>query len=399
MQNLKALLLVMVLLGPLGIDLYLPTIPAIAQDLGSSVSLIQSTIALFIFVLGVGQLISGPLVDKFGRKPIAIAGILIYIVGSVIATISTDSTLFIISRLLQASAVCCTSVVAFTCVRDCFNGNEAARVFGFLNGTLNIIPALAPLLGGLLAEYWGWRAPFGFLIFYSVFVLILITRFLPETKPENTAQSKQKLGKTYLEILCSKRFLTFALVNAGTMGMALTYVSFAPIVLMKDAKLSALIFSIVFGVNGFWIMFVSFYANRVIHRVGRPICLILGCGLMGLGCVSLLGGLLFIPAEMQNHWLIYMLPVASACAGLAFIMGPATSYALEPYSKTAGIASALVGFIQMAGGAVFGLTALASPVQPKLALAIVMLLGSLLALNAYRVSHKEALMEKQTTQE
>ena len=177
MQNLKALLLVMVLLGPLGIDLYLPTIPTIAQDLGSSVSLIQSTIALFILVLGVGQLISGPLVDKFGRKPIAIAGILIYIVGSVIATISTDSTLFIISRLLQASAVCCTSVVAFTCVRDCFNGNEAARVFGFLNGTLNIIPALAPLLGGLLAEYWGWRAPFGFLIFYSVLVLILITRF------------------------------------------------------------------------------------------------------------------------------------------------------------------------------------------------------------------------------
>lgn len=399
MQNLKALLLVMVLLGPLGIDLYLPTIPAIAQDLESSESLIQSTIALFILVLGIGQLISGPLVDKFGRKPIAIVGIFIYIVGSIIATISTDSTLFIISRLLQASAVCCTSVVAFTCVRDCFNGNDAARVFGFLNGTLNIIPALAPLLGGLLAEYWGWRAPFGFLIFYSVFVLVLITRFLPETKPENTAQSKQKLGKTYLEILCSKRFLTFALVNAGTMGMALTYVSFAPIVLMNDAKLSPLIFSIVFGVNGFWIMFVSFYVNRVIHRVGRPICLILGGGLMGLGCVSLLLSLMFIPAGIQNHWLIYMLPVASACAGLAFIMGPATSYALEPYSQTAGIASALVGFIQMAGGATLGLTALASPVQPKLALAVVMLIGSLLAWNAYRVSHKEALIEKLATQE
>ncbi|WP_193014164.1 MULTISPECIES: multidrug effflux MFS transporter [Gammaproteobacteria] len=397
MQNLKALLLVMVLLGPLGIDLYLPTIPAIAQDLGSSESLIQSTIALFILVLGVGQLISGPLVDKYGRKPIAIVGILIYILGSIIATISTDSTLFIISRLLQASAVCCTSVVAFTCVRDCFNGNDAARVFGFLNGTLNIIPALAPLLGGLLAEYWGWRAPFSFLIFYSILVLILITRFLPETKPESTTQLQQSLGKTYLEILCSKRFLTFALVNAGTMGMALTYVSFSPIVLMNDAGLSPLIFSIVFGVNGFWIMFVSFYANRIIHRVGRPICLILGGGLMGLGCISLLLSLLFIPAETQSHWLIYMLPVASACAGLAFIMGPATSYALEPYSHTAGIASALVGFIQMAGGATLGLTALASPVQPKLALAIVMLIGGLLAWNAYRVSHKEALIEKNIT--
>ncbi|HCH51244.1 MAG TPA: Bcr/CflA family drug resistance efflux transporter [Proteus sp.] len=397
MRNLKALLLVMVLLGPLGIDLYLPTIPAIAQDLGSSESLIQSTIALFILILGVGQLISGPLVDRFGRKPIAIIGIVIYILGSIIATVSTDSTLFIISRLLQASAVCCTSVVAFTCVRDCFNGNDSARVFGFLNGTLNIIPALAPLLGGLLAEYWGWRAPFGFLIFYSVLVLILITLYLPETKPENIAQSQQKLGKTYLEILCSKRFLTFASVNAGTMGMALTYVSFSPIVLMHDAELTPLIFSIVFGVNGFWIMFVSFYANRIIHRVGRPICLILGGGLMGLGGISLLLSLLFVPNEIQNHWLIYMLPVASACAGLAFIMGPATSYALEPYSQNAGIASALVGFIQMAGGAVFGLTALASPVQPKLALAIVMLIGGLLAWNAYRVSHKEALVEKQTS--
>lgn len=397
MRNLKALLLVMVLLGPLGIDLYLPTIPAIAQDLGSSESLIQSTIALFILILGVGQLISGPLVDRFGRKPIAIIGIVIYILGSIIATISTDSTLFIISRLLQASAVCCTSVVAFTCVRDCFNGNDSARVFGFLNGTLNIIPALAPLLGGLLAEYWGWRAPFGFLIFYSVLVLILITLYLPETKPENIAQSQQKLGKTYLEILCSKRFLTFASVNAGTMGMALTYVSFSPIVLMHDAELTPLIFSIVFGVNGFWIMFVSFYANRIIHRVGRPICLILGGGLMGLGGISLLLSLLFVPNEIQNHWLIYMLPVASACAGLAFIMGPATSYALEPYSQNAGIASALVGFIQMAGGAVFGLTALALPVQPKLALAIVMLIGGLLAWNAYRVSHKEALVEKQTS--
>ncbi|OAT23395.1 putative multidrug resistance protein [Proteus myxofaciens ATCC 19692] len=276
MRSLKALLLIMVLLGPLGIDLYLPTIPEIAKGLGSSESLIQSTIGLFILVLGVGQLISGPLVDKFGRKPVALVGIVIYILGSIIATLSINPSLFILSRLLQATAVCCTSVVAFTCVRDCFNGNESARVFGFLNGTLNIIPALAPLLGGLLAEYWGWRAPFGFLILYSLLILVLIAVYLPETKPENIKPHNEKLHKTYIGILCSKRFLTFALVNAGTMGMALTYVSFSPVVLMHEAGLSSLKFSIVFGINGFWIMFVSFFANRIIHRVGRPICLIIG---------------------------------------------------------------------------------------------------------------------------
>lgn len=94
--------------------------------------------------------------------------------------------MFVSSRLLQGVSVCCTAVVAFSGVRDRLSGNEAARAFGFLNGTLNIVPALAPLLGGLLAEAFGWRAPFWFLALYGLLVLVLIIMFLPETRPANT---------------------------------------------------------------------------------------------------------------------------------------------------------------------------------------------------------------------
>lgn len=188
--------------------------------------------------------------------------------------------------------------------------------------------------------------------------------------------------RQYARILSDRNFLSFAVVNSGAMGMALTYVSLAPNVLMGTAGLTPLQFSLVFGANGFWIMLVSFFANRIIHKVGRPICLATGGVLMGIGCIGLLLGVSLLSGAAQTHWLAYMLPVAFACAGLAFVMGPATSYALEPYSNEAGVASALVGFVQMAGGAALGLLAMAMPLPPKLSLALVMLAGCLLALHA-----------------
>ncbi|CAI1580049.1 MULTISPECIES: multidrug effflux MFS transporter [Serratia] len=382
MQKFLFLLLSLVLLGPLGIDLYLPTIPAIALGLNSSEALIQSTISLFILVLGLGQVIAGPLVDNYGRKPVAIAGILIYMAGAVMAALATTAEIFVASRLMQGVAVCCTAVVAFSGVRDRMNGDDAARAFGFLNGTLNIIPALAPLLGGLLAEAFGWRAPFWFLVGYAAVVLLLVIFFLPETRPATTVAVKGLPVRQYLRILGDRRFISFAVVNAGAMGMALTYVSLAPNVLMGTAGLSPLQFSLVFGANGFWIMLVSFVANRIIHKIGRPFCLATGGILMGLGCLALVLGVALLGEAAQSHWLAYILPVACACAGLAFVMGPSTSYALEPYSNEAGVASALVGFIQMAGGAALGLIAMALPLQPKLSLALVMLVGCLLALHA-----------------
>ncbi|CAJ0992340.1 hypothetical protein SODG_004408 [Sodalis praecaptivus] len=129
-------------------------------------------------------------------------------------------------------------------------------------------------------------------------------------------------------------------------------------------------------------MLASVIANRVIRKMGRPVCLTLGTVFMALGSLMLLFSITAAPASWQTHWLSYMLPIATACAGLAFLMGPATSYALEPLAEEAGVASALNGFVQMAGAAAVSLSMMALPLAPRQVLALVMLLGAVFAFAA-----------------
>lgn len=378
MQKFTLLLLSLVLLAPLGVDLYLPTLPDIAVGLNTPVSKIQATIPIFLLVMGLGQLIAGPLVDTLGRKPVALAGLILYLLGSLLAAGADGWSQFLIARLIQGCAVCCTAVVAFSGVRDRLNGEEAAKAYGFLNGALNIVPALAPMLGGLLAEAFGWRAPFWFLAGYATLIGILAIAFLPETRPADTVTVKGIPLAQYFSILRQPRFFAFAFANAGAMGMILTYVSLAPQVLMTEGKLSALQFSIAFGTNGFWIMLVSVLVNKMIRKLGRPFCLATGSLAMAAGAMTLMIGVWLLPTDWQNHWALYMFPVAISVAGLAFTVGPATSYALEPYPQQAGVASALAGFIQMAGGSSAGLLVMEIPVSEKTALALMMVAGALL---------------------
>lgn len=386
MQKFTLLLLSLVLLAPLGIDLYLPTLPQIADGLATPVSNIQTTIPLFLLVMGLGQIVAGPLVDNFGRKPIAIIGLLLYLTGSVIGATAVNWPMFLVARLIQGIAVCCTAVVAFSGVRDRLNGEDAARAYGFLNGALNIVPALAPMLGGFLAEAFGWRAPFWFLSSYALLIGVIVVFFLPETRPADTRSVKGLPLRQYWQILKQPRFLAFAFANAGALGMVLTYVSLAPQVLMSEGKLSALQFSVAFGANGFWIMLVSVLVNKTIRKVGRPFCLAIGGITMIVGAILLYGGATLLPVAWQSHWALYMIPVAISVAGLAFTVGPATSYALEPYQQQAGVASALAGFIQMAGGSSAGLLMMALPLSEKTALALMMLVGAVLAFTAWRCS-------------
>ncbi|MFG1172372.1 multidrug effflux MFS transporter [Erwiniaceae bacterium CAU 1747] len=388
MQKFTLLLLSLVLLAPLGIDLYLPTLPDIAVGLQTPVASIQTTIPLFLLVMGLGQIIAGPLVDNLGRKPVAIVGLLLYVIGSVMAATADVWLQFLTARIIQGCAVCCTAVVAFSGVRDRLNGDDAARAYGFLNGALNIVPALAPLLGGLLAEAFNWRAPFWFLTLYALFIGLLVVCFLPETRPADTQKVKGLPLRQYWQILRQPRFLAFAFANAGALGMVLTYVSLAPNVLMTEGRLSALQFSVAFGANGFWIMLVSVLANKVIRKLGRPVCLAMGALSMAAGAVMLMAGVWLLPEAWQTHWTLYMLPVAVSVAGLAFTVGPATSYALEPYQQQAGVASALAGFIQMAGGSSAGLLVMMLPLAEKSALALMMVAGALLAFIAWRCSKK-----------
>jgi MFS transporter, DHA1 family, multidrug resistance protein len=388
MQRYILLLLSLVLLSPLGIDLYLPTLPQIAAGLDTSLNHIQTTIPLFLLMMGLGQLVSGPLADNYGRKPIALAGVVCYIFGSIIAATATNWWVFLFARLIQRIAVCCTAVTAFSGVRDRLEGDAAARAFGFLNGALNIVPALAPLLGGFLASHWGWQAPFWFLSCYAAITGLAICFLLPETRPANSLQVALFPLNHYFAILKYRQFLIFALAISGAMGMILSYVSLAPEVLMRAAGLNAFCFALVFGINGIWIMLVSILVNQIIRKIGRPICLLSGASCILLAAVCLLLQPLLLATTQSNHWLAYMLPVAIGVAGLAFVIGPCTSYALAAYRQQAGVAAALLGFLQMAGGASLSLLILAVPIPPKAPLAIILLVAATLSYFAWQLSKR-----------
>ena len=382
MARLKWLLLALVLLSPLGIDIYLPAIPAIANALAIPASLVQSTVSLFLLMMGLGQLIAGPLADRFGRRPVAMTGVLLYMLGGLMAMLADNALLFIASRLLQGTAVCCSSVVAFTAVRDRLDGEASARTYSFLNGALNIVPALAPLLGGFLAQQFGWQAPFGFLAGYAALLLGVIWRYLPETRPANTHAATLLPLRRYLQILRSRQFRRFSLVNSTGMGMVLSYVSLAPTVMIAEAGLSPVHFSLIFGANALWIMLASAKANWLIRRFGQRRCLQVAASWQALAVLSLMLSFTLWGSSVVG----YMLPVALGCAGFACGLGPATSLALAPYKAQAGVAASLVLFMQMAGASLIGLLAVALPVAPQWALAATMLLAALVAYRAARAA-------------
>ena len=150
-RNLLPLLMFMVLLSPLAIDIYLPSMPTMALEYGVSDSQVQSTLVLFLFAMGLGQILIGPLADRFGRRPIALFGIVLYGISSLLGAYAVEFEWLQLARVFQGLAACSTSIVVFSAVRDCYNSKQSVSMYSYLNGAICVVPALAPTLGGLLA--------------------------------------------------------------------------------------------------------------------------------------------------------------------------------------------------------------------------------------------------------
>jgi DHA1 family bicyclomycin/chloramphenicol resistance-like MFS transporter len=180
------LLVLLVLFSPLAIDIYLPAIPQMAEQLGAEVTLMQGTITWFLFSMGLGQLLVGPLADRYGRKPIALGGVLLYGLSALGAGFAASLGELMLARVLQGLGACATSVAAFSVVRDSYGPKKSGQMISYLNGAICFIPALAPLLGGWLTAKAGWSANFWFMAGYAVIVGSWLLWRMPETRPEET---------------------------------------------------------------------------------------------------------------------------------------------------------------------------------------------------------------------
>ena len=345
-------LMLLVLLSPLAIDIYLPSMPVMAEEFSISNSQIQSTLILFLFSMGLGQILMGPLVDRFGRKPLAIFGVILYGISSLLAAMAFEFNTLLLARLLQGLAACSTSIVAFSAVRDCFKPKESAKIYSYLNGAICVIPALAPSLGGLLALQFGWRSNFIFMTLFAIIMLLVLVFRFSETKPEDTiSQGKLYNLQRYLPVLKQPHFLFYAVSCMSAMAAILCYVSYSPVWLIGHLGVSELGFSALFGFNALLNIIACFTAPFLTKKLGNHLTVKLAFSL--LLTTAFLIELLQNPvaAEFIKPEYAFMLPMILLCVGFALLLGPATSMALADFGNRAGTATALLGFIQMSGAA------------------------------------------------
>ncbi len=366
-RNLIGLLVLLVMFSPLAIDIYLPAMPLMQQDLQMSTAQVQSTLGLFLLSLGVGQIIIGPLTDRFGRRPVLLAGISVYAVAALLGTLSDHYWLLQLSRIGQGIGACSTSIVAFAAVRDCFNARESAKMYSYLNGALCIIPALAPALGGVLTIHFGWRACFAFMLLFAVLVGAVAWRFMPETRPQNTVHSGRLYHwARYQPILQSRTFLHYAAICMAGMTGILSYVTYASMVLVGQLQLSELQFSAWFSGNALINIVAFFLAPKVVLKLGERRAVLLGLTVF----VSAGFVMLFSAQALPLSAPAYMLPMALLCTGFALMLGPASALALMPFAERAGTASALLGCIQMGGAALIAFIIQQIGLDARLAVAL-----------------------------
>ncbi|WP_313369782.1 multidrug effflux MFS transporter [Achromobacter animicus] len=362
------LLMGLVTLTPMAIDIYLPSLPAMAHAFDESIGALQASITLFIFAVGLGQVVIGPLADRYGRRPVALCGALAYLAGSALGAAATSLEVFYAARIVQGLGACSASLVAFAAVRDCFSPAVGARVYSYLNGALCTVPALAPMVGGMLALHAGWRSTFVFMAVFALALAALLALRFEETraKPALRPGALYSLPR-YAPIVASGRFLYFACFGMAGMAMILVFVSAAPVVLVQQLGYSELGFSAWFGGNAAINIAAFFLAPAFIARYGRYTMVRVGMAALLLASALHLGAWLWAPL---SAW-IFMLPVAVLTVGFSLALGSGLSLALEPFADRAGTAAAVYGLFQMSGSAVIATVLLDSGMAPQAAMALI----------------------------
>jgi DHA1 family bicyclomycin/chloramphenicol resistance-like MFS transporter len=343
--------------GPLSMDMYLPGLPSISQDLGSPAWQIQLTLTACLLGLAVGQVIAGPLSDKLGRRKPLLVGLFTYTVASLLCAIAPSGLLLILFRLLQGLAGAAGIVLARAAVRDIFSGAEVARFFAMTMAVNGLAPILAPVIGGQILNFTSWRGVFVLLTAIGIILLVSTALGLEETLPVERRRSdgiSATLG-TFGQLLRDRHFMGYALSSSFAFAAMFAYISGSPFVLENIYKVSPQIFSLIFASNALGIIVTSQISGRLVGKVGPRKLLAFGLG------ITATGGIILLAVAALNLGLIGLLPALfiTVCS-IGFIAPNATALALADYARNAGSASAFIGVIQyIIGAAVTPLVSLA----------------------------------------
>lgn len=348
----RLLLTGLVAFGPVSTDLYLPSLPAMVRSFHTDVSTVQLTLSVFIFGFAVSQLIYGPLSDRFGRRPVLLAGTATYLVASLLCLLATSIELLIAGRLLQALGACSGPVLARAVVRDVYPRDQAAKVLSYMASAMALMPSVAPIFGGVMESTIGWRGNFGLLSLFGLVLLWGTWRLLDETIPHRDPHALHlwRIFGNYGLLLRDRRFVGHSLtIGFGFAGL-FCFISGSSFVLIDVLKVDTRLFGFAFGCVVFGYVSGTFVSGRIGQRIGLPRMIRTGI-LLGICAGTILALLAW--AGVQSVVAV-VLPTSLYFFSVGLVLPNTTAAAIAPYPTMAGSASAMLGFLQMVVGAIAG---------------------------------------------
>lgn len=333
------------MVGPLAIDTYLPSFPAITQAFDASPLVVQQTLSMFLFCFAFMMLFYGTLSDSFGRRPVILVSLVAYIIASVVAAMAPSIGVLLACRIVQGLAAGAGSVVGRAIVLDRFDGVAAQKILSHIMMVFGLAPAIAPVLGGWLQVAFGWRSIFWFLAAFGLLMLVSVYRALPESLPLKDRHPFHPgvIAKNYWKVLCHHHFLLLAVaVGMSFAGVAL-YIGSAAYFVMNILHLPETAFAWMFVPLISGMVIGSALSGKFAHKYSRNAQVWAGFAVMiSAGVINVAYNASLTAAV---PWAV--LPLFIYSFGLALAMTPLSLIALAYFPNNSGLASSMQSFIQM----------------------------------------------------
>lgn len=347
-------------LTPLAIDMYLPAMPEIARDLAVTPGQVQTTLAAYTAGFAIGQLIHGPISDSYGRRPVLIIGIAFFLVGAIVSALAVDIQTLTYIRAAQGFCGAAAAVVIQALVRDMFDREDFARTMSFITLVMTVAPLAAPMMGGYLAVWFGWRSIFWLLAAFAVLVIVLVMALIPET----LAMDKRpplRIGSTlrnYMKILRSGKSVGYIFASGFSFAGMFSFLTAGSFVYIDYYGVSVQNFGYLFGLNVVCLIVMTTINGKFVRKMGSERMLKIGLLIQLAAGIALIFGQVF-------DWGLWgtVIPVVFFVGTISIVGSNSMACVLSTYPELAGTASSLAGTMRFGTGTVVGGIVAAIPVH------------------------------------
>ncbi|AMG31904.1 Bcr/CflA family drug resistance efflux transporter [Grimontia hollisae] len=336
-------------LTPLAIDMYLPAMPEIARDLAVNPGLVQQTLAAYTAGFAIGQLIHGPISDSYGRRPVLIGGVSLFMVGAIVSAMAADITTLTYVRAAQGFCGAAAAVVIQALVRDMFDREEFARTMSFITLVMTVAPLAAPMIGGYLAVWFGWRSIFWLLAGFAALVIVLVMALIPETLPL-TGRPPLRIGSTlrnYMKILRSRQSVGYIFASGFSFAGMFSFLTAGAFVYIDHYGVSTENFGYLFALNVVCLIVMTSFNGKFVRRIGSENMLKIGL------TIQLLAGIALIVGQVLELGLWgTVIPVVFFVGTISIVGSNSMACVLSAYPELAGTASSLAGTLRFGTGTI-----------------------------------------------